>query len=92
MALAMNKTKAWPDRATLVEFGAKTCGVGNPAEIIDQIIDAALGYQPVIEPGPIWNKVRVEIERGCSSLRDSQVLLAGAQPSGPTRRRRIRAY
>ena len=88
MALSMNKTKAWPDRATLIEFGIKNCMIGDPAEIIDHVLEAAMGYRPAGETGPIWDAMRPAIERGCGSLRASQVLMQGAGIIGPISRKR----
>lgn len=82
MALSMNKTKAWPDRAPLIEFGSKGWMISNPADIIDQVVDSVLSYRPAIETGPIWDRIRPEIERGCGSLRASQVLIEGAEITG----------
>jgi serine/threonine-protein kinase HipA len=36
----MNKTKDYPDRQQLIEFGRKHCAVDRPALIIDRIAEA----------------------------------------------------
>jgi serine/threonine-protein kinase HipA len=40
LALKLAKSKNYPDRATLLEFGVTHCGVKRPEEIIERIADA----------------------------------------------------
>lgn len=40
LAIKMNKTKAYPDRQQLIEFGRKHCAVEKPALIIERIAEA----------------------------------------------------
>lgn len=40
LAIKMNKTKDYPDRQQLIEFGRKHCAVDRPALIIDRIAEA----------------------------------------------------
>jgi len=68
MALKLAKTKSWPYRNTLIEFGKQHCDIDNPESIIDSIIEAAHAYVPEIEPGVIWDQMRAHIELGCSTL------------------------
>lgn len=76
-ALKMAKTKQWPTRAQLIDFGYNHCQVDKPAEVIDRTIEAATSYQSEIETGEIWEKIRREIERGCDSLRACRVVGTG---------------
>lgn len=73
LALSMAKTKGWPDRATLMAFGKTHCGVQDPGLVIDRIIETASRYRPDIEAGPIWEKVKKEIDRGCDALRSERL-------------------
>jgi hypothetical protein len=54
LALKMAKTKSWPTRKSLVEFGQLHYKLDQPGQIIDQVIDAANAYVPQIDPGVIW--------------------------------------
>ncbi|MBC3206873.1 type II toxin-antitoxin system HipA family toxin [Pseudomonas sp. SWRI111] len=40
LAIKMNKTKAYPDRQQLIEFGRKHCAVEKPALIIERVAEA----------------------------------------------------
>ncbi|MET3106010.1 serine/threonine-protein kinase HipA [Oxalobacteraceae bacterium GrIS 1.18] len=68
MALKLAKTKSWPYRNALIEFGKQHCDIDNPDLIIDSIVEAAHAYVPEIEPGVIWDQMRAQIEIGCSTL------------------------
>jgi len=67
MALKLAKTKSWPYRASLIEFGKRHCDIDNPEYIIDKIIEAAASYVPDVESGAIWNQMKSQIELGCST-------------------------
>lgn len=82
MALKMAKEKSWPDRERLIEFGKRHCKLDRPQDAIDRITEAAQAYRPGIEPGPIWQAVRMEIEKGCRSISSAQVHVV----SGSSRR------
>jgi serine/threonine-protein kinase HipA len=69
LALKLAKTKSWPYRKELTEFGKKACRVDKASEIIDQIVDAAANYTSDIKAGEIWMKVKAEIDRSCLSFR-----------------------
>jgi serine/threonine-protein kinase HipA len=71
LALKMAKTKSWPTRNTLMEFGRTHCKLDSPDLIIDQIVEAVNGYAPSIEPGAIWPKLKRQIEAGAYSIADS---------------------
>ncbi len=69
LAVNLAKTKLWPYRKALIEFGKNTCRVDRATEVIDRIVDTAASYTPIIEPGDIWLKIKAEIDRSCLSLR-----------------------
>ncbi len=69
LAVNLAKTKSWPYRKDLIEFGKNVCRVDKASEVIDRIVDAAASYSPTIECGDIWVKVKAEIDRSCSSLK-----------------------
>lgn len=68
LALKMNKSKSWPTRAQLIEFGKAHCRLDRPQEIIDHIVDVVRSYAPDLEPGPIWQAMRPEMEKGAASI------------------------
>ncbi|MDB5961485.1 MAG: hypothetical protein JWP59_2779 [Massilia sp.] len=72
LALKMNKSKSWPTRQALIEFGKQHCLVDAPADIIDSMCAAALDYRPQIEP-VIWGKMAPLIEGGAASVSPSRV-------------------
>jgi serine/threonine-protein kinase HipA len=68
LALKMAKTKSWPTRKTLIEFGRMHCKLDQPGQIIDQVLDAVNAYVPQIDPGAIWMRMRKQIEAGSYSI------------------------
>lgn len=40
LALKLAKSKRYPDRKTLLEFGKNVCGVSNPEQVLERISDA----------------------------------------------------
>ncbi|MGH7462610.1 MAG: type II toxin-antitoxin system HipA family toxin, partial [Longimicrobiales bacterium] len=40
LALKLAKTKSYPDRNTLIDFGRNVCGVAKPEEVLHRIGDA----------------------------------------------------
>lgn len=72
LALKLKKTKSWPGREDLVEFGQTACLIDRPDQVIDQVVEAAHAYQPAIEAGPIWNEMRAQIDKGLGSVRGSR--------------------
>lgn len=67
MALKLAKTKSWPDRETLIQFGQKHCHVEHAASILDRIIDAVSQYKPEDSDLGIWRQMRGQIEMGLQS-------------------------
>jgi serine/threonine-protein kinase HipA len=64
LALKLRKTKVWPSKDELVNFGRTHCAIDRPERIIEQIADVAMSYQPHSESN-VWTRMRPEIERGC---------------------------
>ena len=64
MALKLAKSKSWPDRKTLIEFGRKHCHVEHPGNAIDRIVDAAANYKPEDGGSDIWRQMRKQMEVG----------------------------
>ena len=71
LALKMNKSKSWPTREELIDFGKQHCMIDSPALIIDSVCAAALNYKPEIEP-VIWEKMSILIEGGAASVSPSR--------------------
>jgi len=69
LALSLGKSKSWPDREKLIEFGKKICDVEQPAHVIDRVIDAAAQYKPEDDDSGIWRKMREQIEPALFMLR-----------------------
>lgn len=62
MALKLAKSKSWPERETMIEFGKKICGVEHPGNVIDHIVDTVAQYKPENDESGIWQKMRAQIE------------------------------
>ncbi len=62
LALSLAKSKSWPDRKTLIEFGQKTCHVDHPALAIDRIVDSVAQYKPESDDSGIWRKMREQFD------------------------------
>ena len=71
LALRLGKSKSWPDRKKLIAFGKKICGVEQPTQVIDRIINAVAQYKPDDDSG-IWHKMRAEIEQALFMLSGSR--------------------
>ncbi len=75
LAIKMNKTKAYPDRQQLIEFGRKHCGVAAPGVIIERIADAmseALGAHQTRVDVELFSTMRKEWDAGrAMALHDS---------------------
>lgn len=71
-ALRMQKTKSWPTRQTLIEFGRTHCKIDAPDKIIDHIVETANSYVPQIEPGNIWMEMKKMIQAGSHSISDTR--------------------
>jgi serine/threonine-protein kinase HipA len=71
LALNLDGTKAWPDRASLERFGRDPCGISNPGEAIEDVVEAAVSYTPA-ESTPMWEKISEAMQR------QRPVLMAGS--------------
>ena len=68
LALKMAKTKSWPTRNTLIEFGRTHCKLDHPEQIINQIVEVVYAYVPQIDPGAIWTQMKKQIGAGSYSI------------------------
>ena len=68
MALKLAKTKSWPDRETLIQFGLRHCHIEQAASILDRIVDAASQYKPEDNGSGMWRQMRNQIETGLQSI------------------------
>jgi serine/threonine-protein kinase HipA len=84
LALSIRGSKGWPNGKTLERFGKEVCDVKDPAGIIDQVIEGALGYQPDDPKSEMWKRVRAEIEAGVQAI---QTRRASRQLLGRPRRK-----
>ncbi|AUZ48575.1 type II toxin-antitoxin system HipA family toxin [Pseudomonas orientalis] len=75
LAIKMNKTKAYPDRQQLIEFGRKHCGVAAPGLIIERIAEAmseALSAHQARVDVELFSTMRKEWDAGrAMALHDS---------------------
>jgi serine/threonine-protein kinase HipA len=71
LALNLSKSKQYPDRRTLMEFGSIHCQVKRPAEVIERISDAMaatlLEYRERVQPR-LWQSLKVEWDAGRASV------------------------
>lgn len=72
MALKMHKSKSWPTRQQLIDFGKLHCLVDDPAHVIDEVCAAAMDYRPAIEP-VLWEKMAPLIAGGVGSVSPSKI-------------------
>jgi len=68
MALKLARTKSWPDRKTLIQFGLEHCHVEHAGKMLDRIADAASRYKPADSASVIWRQMREQIETGLQSI------------------------
>jgi serine/threonine-protein kinase HipA len=68
MALKLARTKSWPDRDTLIEFGLKHCHVENAESVVDRIVAATSQYKPENIDSGMWLQMRDQIELGLQSI------------------------
>ena len=68
MALKLAKTKSWPDRETLIQFGQKHCHVEHAARVVDRILDAVSQYKSEDADSGMWRQMREQIEMGLHSI------------------------
>ena len=68
MALKLARSKSWPDRKTLIQFGLQHCRVEYVGRILDRIVDAASEYTPEDSASELWRQMRGQIETGLQSI------------------------
>ena len=68
MALKLAKTKSWPDREALIQFGLQHCHVEQAASVLDRIADAVSHYKPEDSDSGMWRRMRRQIEFGLQSI------------------------
>jgi len=68
MALKLARSKSWPDRKTLIQFGLQHCRVEHAGRILDRIVDAASEYTPEDSASELWRQMRGQIETGLQSI------------------------
>ncbi len=64
LALKLGKTKQWPLRGALLEFGKIHCEIDRPQDIVERIATTASDYRPA-EQSAIWQKMKPIIDSGC---------------------------
>ena len=69
LALSLAKSKAWPDRATLVEFGKKICDVERSADVVNRIVDVVAQFEPNRDESGVWKRIRTHLDSALLSLR-----------------------
>lgn len=71
LALNLAKSKEYPDRRALMEFGSIHCQVKRPAEVMERISDAMaatlLEHRSRIQP-TLWQALRAEWDAGRASV------------------------
>jgi len=69
LALNLAKSKSYPDRTTLIDFGARVCGVSQPDKVLERIADAMTAtlkeYRERIDE-QLLAQMRAEWETGAS--------------------------
>ncbi len=73
LALGMGGSKAWPGRGTLERFGAEACGVRNPAQAIDEVIERAMDYRHADPGSAIWQQIRREMDYSVAAIESSRL-------------------
>ena len=69
MALKLAKTKAWPNRRVLLEYGKRNCHVADAERVLERVADAVAEYRPASGRSGIWMKMRGEMEIGLGAVR-----------------------
>ncbi len=64
LALKLDKSKGWPTKKQLVEFGKAHCNLDQPEQIAERIADAAMAFRPD-EDSEIWQQMKPIIDNAC---------------------------
>jgi serine/threonine-protein kinase HipA len=70
LALSLDKSRKWPSREALLDFGRKHCRLSHPQYVIDEIVEVAAQYRATELYSHIWTKMKPLIDDACSRLRD----------------------
>lgn len=87
LALNLNKTKSWPLKRDLVEFGKKHCGIDRPEEVLERIATAAMEYRPPEDSG-IYKTMQPIINDACFEFCDRRAIGKGWEPEVGQRRKK----
>ena len=68
MALKLAKSKSWPDRKTVIDFGQKICDVERSEDVVDRIVDAVAQYKPDSDESGIWKQMRTQLDSSLFTL------------------------
>lgn len=67
LALRMAKSRSFPTRPVLENFGRVHCAMSRPDLVIDEIVAAVAAYRPQID-GAAWHKLRTIFEQSSVQL------------------------
>jgi serine/threonine-protein kinase HipA len=83
LALSLAKTRDWPDRATLCEFGRAHCGVDHPEPVLDRALEAVASYTPDNDDSGIWRGILDRVMERALALRAAPTAAATSRPTSP---------
>jgi serine/threonine-protein kinase HipA len=87
LALALARSRDWPDRTTLCEFGRVHCGVDHPEPVIDRALQAVASYVPDNDDSGIWRRIRDRVAEQAPALQSHRRAAATSRPAPSSRRR-----
>ena len=87
LALALARSRDWPDRATLCEFGRVHCGVDHPEPVLDRTLQAVTSYVPDSDDSGIWRRIRDQVAQQALALHSPRTAAATSRPAPSGRRR-----
>ena len=87
LALALARSRDWPDRTTLCEFGRVHCGVDHPEPVIDRALQAVASYVPDNDDSGIWRRIRDRVAEQAPALQSPRRAAATSRPAPSSRRR-----
>jgi serine/threonine-protein kinase HipA len=85
LAIKLNKSKAYPSRAQLLQFGSRDCGVRHPEKVIDKLATAmgeSLKANRSRIDEPFYAKLRREWDSGRLSVEPDRVFVRTATDEG----------
>ncbi|WP_087722391.1 type II toxin-antitoxin system HipA family toxin [Pandoraea sp. PE-S2T-3] len=79
LALKLGKSRDYPNRRVLMEFGRTACGVARPERVIERIASAMFAtleqHKARIDPS-FLTAMRAQWEQGCAAVRDTKLFAA----------------